>query len=87
MPTKHPRIPITKDDELADALETVAPLFPGKKPATLVHDLALKGAQAVLDDEEVRRQALQRLAEWSTNRDDSLDWELLERIDEVAWGE
>jgi hypothetical protein len=86
IPTKHPRIPITKDHALADALDTVTPYFPDKKPATLVHDLALKGAQAVLDEQQVRKEALERLAEWSTGRDDSLDWELLERIDDVAWG-
>lgn len=86
MPTKHPRIPIIKDGALAEALETVAPYFPGKKPATIVHDLALKGAQAVLEAEQVRKEAIQRLIDWSTDPDSSMDRELLKRIDEVAWG-
>jgi hypothetical protein len=85
MPTKHPRIPITKDQPLADALDSVTPYFPGKKPATLVHDLAVKGAQAVIDEEQRRKEAMQRLAEWSTNMDDE-QRDILLRIDELAWG-
>jgi hypothetical protein len=86
MPTKHPRIPVTRDPALGEALTAVAPYFPGRKTATVVHDLALKGAQAVLEQEQVRREALQRLAEWSTKMDDS-QRAILEHIDELAWGE
>jgi hypothetical protein len=84
MPTKHPRIPITKDPALAEALQAVRPYFPDKKPATVVHDLALKGARAVLDEDRVRKEALHRLVEWSTNLEDS-QRDLLARIDDLAW--
>lgn len=86
MPTKHPRIPVTRDPALGEALMAVAPYFPGAKTATIVHDLALKGAQAVLEDEQVREEAMQQLAEWSTKMDAS-QREMLENIDELAWGE
>jgi hypothetical protein len=85
VPTKYPRIPITKDGALAEALDNVAGYFPDKRPATMVHDLAIRGARAVLDDEATRKHALQWLVEWSTNPDSSLDRELLKRIDEEAW--
>jgi hypothetical protein len=84
VPTKHPRIAVTNDPPLAEALERVAPLFAGKKPASIVHDLALKGAQAILDEQSAYDKAVERLIEHSTNRT-GLDWDLLERIDELAW--
>lgn len=85
MPTKHPRIAVTKDEELADALDRVEALFDGKPAATIVHDLAVRGAEAVLADEQRRREAIQRLIDWSTGPD--MDRETLARIDELAWGE
>ncbi len=85
MPTKHPRIAVTKDEELADALARVETLFDGTPTATIVHDLAVKGADAVLADEQRRREAIQRLIEWSTGPD--MDRETLLRIDELAWGQ
>jgi hypothetical protein len=49
VPTRRDRIPVTKDPELAAALERVAALVPpGVKPAALVHDLAVRGADASL---------------------------------------
>jgi hypothetical protein len=85
MPTKHPRIMVTKDEELADALARVERLFDGTPAATIVHDLAVRGADAVLADEQRRREAIQSLIEWSTGPD--MDRETLLRIDELAWGE
>ncbi|MHB8470212.1 MAG: hypothetical protein ACYDCH_10720 [Gaiellaceae bacterium] len=87
MPTQHPRIPVTKDATLAEALLEVAPFFPGKKPATVVHDLAVKGAEAVLREQGVRERAIRRLINRSTTRSDSLDRDVLERVDELAWGD
>lgn len=87
MPTRHPRIPVTKDDALADALARVAPLFPKKPPATVVHDLAVKGADAMLDERRHREEAFARLVALSTARSEALDWDALERIDELAWDE
>jgi hypothetical protein len=87
MPTSHPRIAVTKDAALAEALDSVAPYFPGKRPATIVHELAVKGAEAVINERKAQDEAIQRLIEMSTQRDSSLDWDVLERIDEHAWGD
>lgn len=86
VPTKHQRILVTKDAELADALARVESLFDETPTATIVHDLAVRGADAMLNEEERRRAAIERLIEWSTG-DDFLDRDVLERIDELAWGE
>jgi hypothetical protein len=87
LPTKHPRIAVTNDPELADALASVAPYFAGEKTATIVHDLAIRGAEAVGQERRDQDESIERLVAASTGRDDSLDWEVLERIDEWAWGD
>lgn len=86
MPTKYPRILVTRDPELADALERVGQILRGRPAATLVRDLAIRGAEAVLSDDARRKEALERLAEWSTKRTGPIDWDLLGRIDREAWG-
>jgi len=86
MPTRHPRIAVTRDGALAEALVAVAPLFPGKKPATVVHDLALRGAEAVLVEQRAKERAIERLIAEATQRAESLDWDVLEQIDSLAWG-
>lgn len=51
MPTKHPRIAITRDSEVDAALKAAAPVLgPSKPDATLARELVLRGAKAVLDD-------------------------------------
>jgi hypothetical protein len=51
MPTKHPRIALTRDPELDAALRAAAPVLGASKPdATLARELVLRGAKAVLDD-------------------------------------
>src|SRR4051794_41386511 len=51
MPTKHPRIALTRDPEIDAALKATAPVLgPSKPAATLARELVLRGAQAVLDD-------------------------------------
>ena len=88
MPTKHRRIPVTKDPELAEALARVAPFFDGAPAARVVHDLAIKGAEALVEEERERKEAIERLVAWSTGEDDdSLDRELLENVEELAWGD
>jgi hypothetical protein len=84
MPTKHPRIPVTKDPPLADALAQVERYFDGAPAARVVHDLAIRGAEALVEEERRRGEAIERLIAWSTRREDGLDWEALERVDE-AW--
>jgi hypothetical protein len=51
MPTKHPRIAVTRDPEVDAALKAAAPVLgPSKRDATLARELLLRGAKAVLDD-------------------------------------
>jgi hypothetical protein len=85
MPTKHERIGVVKDRPLADALESVAPFVGADTPAaTLVHDLAIRGAQALRAAEELRRERLRELAEWSTSENPPWDADVLARIDELT---
>ncbi|MEN3282308.1 MAG: hypothetical protein V7607_3448 [Solirubrobacteraceae bacterium] len=49
MPTKHPRIAITRDPEVERALEAAATALGSSKPdATLARELLLRGAKAVI---------------------------------------
>jgi hypothetical protein len=51
MPTKHPRIAITRDPEVERALEAAARVLgPSKPEATLARELVLRGAKAVVED-------------------------------------
>ncbi|MEA2271656.1 MAG: hypothetical protein QOI98_364 [Solirubrobacteraceae bacterium] len=87
MPTDRDRIAVTKDPELAAAMERVASLVPaGVKPATLVHDLAVRGADAMLAEHRQRDAALEQLIERSTADDPGFDRDLLGDIDREAWG-
>jgi hypothetical protein len=89
--TRRQRITVRNDDELANALERMRPFFPGKPTAALVHDLAIKGAVAVEEDEprfldEIRREkAMERLIWWSTSEDSPIDREALLNA-EQGWG-
>jgi hypothetical protein len=56
MPTSRPRISVTKDPALAEALDRGRVLLHSSAPeATLIHDLAVAGAR-LLGDEQVRRE-------------------------------
>jgi hypothetical protein len=86
MPTKHERIAVVRDGDLHSALERIAPLVaPGTRPATLVHDLAIRGAEALLAEHDRRQAALRDLADRSVQPDPGFDREVLARIDELAW--
>jgi hypothetical protein len=51
MPTKHPRIALTRDPEVDAALKAAARLLrPSKPDATLARELLLRGAKAVVED-------------------------------------
>ena len=86
--TRRQRITVTKDDELASALERMRPFFPGKPAAALVHDLAIKGAVAIEEDEPKivdvvrRKDAIDWLIWWSTSEDSWIDRETLLHVDE-----
>lgn len=87
MPTPHKRIPVTRDQELTDALARVAPYYADTAQSRIVHDLAVKGAEAILEEKRADGDAIEQLVSVSTERADLIDWNALERIDEVAWGE
>ena len=87
MPSKHDRIAVINDLPLQEALERVTPLMNGEtRPARLVHDLAIKGAQAVLAEQERRRWAAERMIAWVSG-DEQPPWdpEVLGRVRELAW--
>jgi hypothetical protein len=88
MPTKHPRIPVTCDDELGEALRRASNVVGAEVPlARLVHDLAVRGARVLVDEAESRAAALEELALSSTDPAAPLfDREVLSRVDEDAWG-
>jgi len=87
MPTNWKRVNVTNDPELRDALQRVAPYFRGAPAARVVHDLAVRGAEAVVREHQERDAAIERLVAFSTGRDAAIDWDVLERIDELAWTE
>ena len=87
MPTKYRRIPVTNDPELSDALRRVGALFHDAPTAKIVHDLAVKGAEAIEREQREGDEAIERLVALSARRRDRLDWDALEDIDELAWGE
>ena len=87
MATRFGRIAVTKDPALAAALDRATPLVGAGKPAaTLVHDLAIRGAEALVEEERRRTQQLAWVAEVTTSPQTPWDPELVERIDELAWG-
>jgi hypothetical protein len=85
--TRFDRIPVTKDPALAAALDRVTPLIGADKPtATLVHDLAIRGADALVEEKQDRARQLAWVAEVTTSPHVLWDPEVMERIDELAWG-
>jgi hypothetical protein len=84
--TRFVRIPVTKDPPLADALDRVKSLEEGKPMATLVHDLAIRGANALVEERRERNDLLAWVAEVTTSTESLWDEDVLERIDKLAWG-
>jgi hypothetical protein len=86
VPTKHERIAVTKDEELAEALDRVAGLVPADVPQSkLVHDLAVRGAESLRDEQERRRELLDEFADRLASGDPPWDPAVLARVDELAW--
>ena len=86
MPTRHRRVPVTLDEELAGALERVEAIRGRTAPRSrLLRDLALRGAEAVVDEAAERQRTLAALAELSTTSDALFDRDVLLRLDEEAW--
>lgn len=62
MPSKHPRIAVTADPELGDALERVRAATGTREPdASLVRRLAVEGAEMELQAGRRRREAIEAL--------------------------
>lgn len=85
MPTRHDRIGVVKDQALSEALESVASIVGASTPAaTVVHDLAVRGARALCQDAERRDALLAELARLSTSAQPPWDQDVLARIDELT---
>jgi hypothetical protein len=79
---------VTKDPALAEALDRAAALVrPGTATATLVHDLAIRGAEALLADHQEDAQAIERLVRRTISIDPGYDREVLADIDRLGWGQ
>ena len=86
MPSKHPRIAVLHDDALQAALERAAPLMaPETRPARLVHELAIRGADALVAERADRAAGVERIIDWTASGQPPWDPEVLGRVDELAW--
>ena len=83
VPTRYPRIGVTRDPELDAALQRAAPLLGDQPVAAQVRALAIRGADALVEDEERRKAAIEGLIRFSLREDDLVDWDLIERIEEI----
>jgi hypothetical protein len=87
MPTHPDRIPVANDADLAVALDRVAAIVPqGTDAATLVHDLAIRGAEALLADYRADPAVIERAVAHTTGEDPPFDRAVLADIDRRAWG-
>jgi hypothetical protein len=71
MPSTKPRIQVTLGSELAAA---VAELGAGKSRSRAVHDLALRGAEAIRAEEQRLQGALDFLRRLDSGEDDRFDF-------------
>jgi hypothetical protein len=86
VPTSHDRIPVTKDPTLADALVRAREVVGEEVPtATLVHDLAIRGAEALIAEQRQNDEAIERLIRRSTAADPGYDREVLADIARRGW--
>jgi hypothetical protein len=90
VPTRHRRIQVTEDRELARALRSAAPHLPaGLSRSRQVRELALAGARHLADGpktERERRVLLERLAERFEHPETAgIDWDLLRDGKRRAW--
>lgn len=77
VPTTKPRIQVTFDPELASA---VAELGGTKSRAQAVHDLALRGAEAVRDERSRAVDAREHLRRIATGQDNRYDFAVSEQL-------
>ncbi len=77
MPSTKPRIQVTLDSELADAVRELG----GAKPRSrAVHDLALRGAEAIRAEQGAQNEAIEHLMRIANGEDDGYDWSVSERL-------
>jgi hypothetical protein len=85
MPSKHPRIAVTADPELGDALERVrAATGTREGDATLVRRLAVEGAEVELRAGHGRREAAEALLAAMDNGGFDLDLDAIDRLNGPA---
>lgn len=90
MPTRHPRIQVTEDPELARALRSAAPHLPaGLSRSRQVRELAIAGARHLAEAPKTareRRARLERLAEsFEKPATAGIDWDALREGKRRAW--
>ena len=71
VPSATPRVQVPLDADLAAA---VAELGTGKSKSRAVHDLALRGAEAIRDEQEERQEAIAHLLRIASGEDDGYDF-------------
>lgn len=80
MPPTKPRIQVTLDPELEAAVSELG----GTKPRSrAVHDLALRGAQAIRSEQHQRQEALEFLRRLDSGEDDRFDFSVSEQLHAV----
>ncbi len=85
MPSKHPRIAVTADTELAAALQRVRVATGTQEAdATLVRRLAVEGAEAELDARGQRRAAAETLLSAMDEGEFDLDLGAIDRLNGAA---
>jgi hypothetical protein len=77
MPSTKPRIQVTIDPELSDA---IAELGGAEPRSRTVRDLALRGADAVRAERSARSEAREHLRRIATGEDDRYDFAVSERL-------
>lgn len=77
MPTIKPRIQVTVDEELDAALRE---LGGGKSRSRAMHDLALRGAEAIREKQERKREAIEHLLRIASGEDDRYDFSVSEQL-------
>ena len=81
MPSKHPRIAVTADPELGDALARVRAATGTREPdATLLRRLAVEGVEAELEAGRNRRAAAEALLAAMDSAEFDLDLDAVDRL-------
>ena len=62
MPTTRPRHLLTETDDIAEAIDAAAPLYPGASRADILRRLVLVGCEAITDRQARHRLVVRDLA-------------------------